>query len=130
MYNYAMAHIHYYKGDFSKALKFNNKIDFSLFAFKYDARLLQFKIYYELDYFNEAYSLIDTHKHFIANNKNVSDYYKEMHKNFLNYYLIITRSKEGKQKDNLRSLKKEITATNNIVSKHWLLDKIKTLEKS
>ncbi len=123
MYNYSMAHVFYHKKNYGKALEYNNKINFELFAFRYDTRLLQFKIYFELGYFEEAHSLIDSHRHFIANNKTVSDYYREMHTNFLNFYSELLRAKEGKTLDYL-SVKKKIESTNNILSRQFLLDKL------
>ena len=124
MYNFSMAHINYYKGNFDVALKYNNKINFEMFTFKYDTRLLQFKIYYELGYFNEAYSLIDSHRHFIANNKTVSEHYKLMHTNFLHFYSkIITIKEKGKIQGSINKLIDEITATNNVLSKVWLIEK-------
>lgn len=129
MFNFSMAHINYYKGNYDDALKFNNKINFDMFAFKYDTRLLQFKIYYELGYFNEAYSLIDSHKHFISNNKTVSEHYRQMHTNFLNFYskLIGIREK-GKLQNSLTKLIIEINSINNVLSKTWLHDKAKELQ--
>ncbi len=129
MYNFSMAHVNYYKGNFNDALKYNNKINFDMFAFKYDSRLLQFKIYYELGYFNEAYSLIDSHRHFISTNKTVSEHYKQMHTNFLNFYgKIINIKEKEKLHISLTKLIEEITATNNVLSKTWLLEKVKGLK--
>ncbi len=128
MLNYAMAHINYHKQKYDDALEYNNKINFELFAFKYDSRLLQFKIYYELGYFEEAHSLIDTHRHFISSNKTVSGYYKEMHTNFLHFYSVILRLKEGHEGISTDLLKKEISSTNNVLAKQWLIDKAEGLE--
>ncbi|MEO8514491.1 MAG: hypothetical protein ABI543_13100, partial [Ignavibacteria bacterium] len=114
--------------NFNDALKFNNKINFEMFAFKYDSRLLQFKIYYELGYFNEAYSLIDSHRHFITNNKTVSEHYKLMHTNFLNFYTrILTVKEKEKDRNSIPMLVNEITGTNNVISKVWLIDKANDL---
>jgi hypothetical protein len=128
MLNYAMAHISYHRQKYDDALEFNNKINFELFAFRYDSRLLQFKIYYELRYFEEAHSLIDTHRHFISSNKTVSDYYKEMHSNFLYFYSVILKLKEGHKEISTGSLKQEISSTNNVLAKQWLIDKAVELE--
>jgi hypothetical protein len=123
MRNFSEAHINYYKGNFGTALEFNNKINFELFAFKYDTRILQFKIYYELDYFEEAHSLIDAHRHFLANNKTVSKHYREMHSNFLLFFSELLKAKQGINKTEIGFLKDKITNTNNVPSKQFLLDK-------
>lgn len=123
MYNFAQAHINYYKGNYEEALSYNNKINFELFAFKYDTRILQMKIYYELSYFEEAYSLIDAHKHFVAANKTVSGYYKEMNTNFITFYSELLKLKQGISKTAPGLLAKKIRQTNNIPSKQFLLDK-------
>jgi hypothetical protein len=128
MYNFAQAHIKYHRGKFEEALHYNNKINFELFAFKYDTRILQMKIYYELSYFDEAYSLIDAHKHFVATNKNVSGYYKEMNTNFITFYSELLKLKQGISKTAPGLLKKKIMQTNNIPSKQFLLDKVRELE--
>lgn len=123
MYNYSMAHINYHKGRLDKALQYNNKINFELFAFKYDTRLLHFKIYYELGYYEQAHSLIDAHRHFISTNKTVSEYYKEMHSSFLGFYSKLLKRKEGSGNTEPGILIKEISKINNIIAKQWLIDK-------
>ncbi len=129
MYNYAMAHVKYHKGRLDEALEFNNKINFELFAFKYDTRLLQFKIYYKLGYYEQAHSLIDTHRHFLGANKTVSKYYNEMHTNFLNFFVKILKVREDGGSTDLKELYKEISAVNNVLAKQWLIDEVHLLSK-
>ena len=129
MYNYTMAYIYFKKGGLNKALEFNSRVNFEMFAFRYDTRILQFEIYYELGYFNEAYSLIDTHKHFITNNKAVSAYYREMNTNFLNFYSDLLKAKEGRKKLNVSAFKDTVSKTNVVFHQKWLLDKAGELSK-
>lgn len=130
MRNYSLAHIYYYKADYGKALAYNNRINFEMFAFKFDTRILQFKIYYELGYYNEAYSLIDTHRHFIKKNKAVSPYYKEIHSGFLSFYTELLKIKQGLSATAPGLLYKKLIKINNITSKKFLLEKIKEAEKA
>ena len=129
MYNYTMAYIYFKKGGLNKALEFNSRVNFEMFAFRYDTRILQFEIYYELGYFNEAYSLIDTHKHFITNNKAVSAYYREMNTNFLNFYSDLLKAKEGRKKLSVAAFKDTVSKTNVVFHQKWLLDKAGELSK-
>lgn len=130
MYNYAMAYTYYHKKDYEKALEYNSKINFELFALRYDNRLLQFQIYYELNYFDEAYSLIDTHRHFISNNKTVSGYYKEMHTNFLNFYSELLKSRYGEKVLNSDVFAEKLSLVNNVLSRVWLLKKAEELSEN
>ena len=52
------------------------KIKADHFIFKYDLRDLQGMLYYELNDYESFTYLMDSHKHFLKKNKNVSDQYK------------------------------------------------------
>ncbi len=123
MRNYSNALLYFEKREFEKSLGYSIKINFELFAFRYDIRQLMFKVYYELGYFEEALSLIDTHRHFISNNKTVSERYKELHTNFLKYYSILLKIKMGNTGLEPELIRRKISDENNLVEKEWLLSK-------
>lgn len=124
MLNFSYALLHFSKKEYEQALEFAAKINFDLFTFRYDIRLLIFKVYYELNYFEEAYSLIDAHRHFIKTNKTVSERYREMHTNFLHFYSELLKSKTGTKDIDAGYMKSKINELNNIPYKEWFNEKI------
>ncbi|MEO8210633.1 MAG: hypothetical protein ABI840_08720 [bacterium] len=98
---------------------------------KITIKRFQLMIYYESEFVEELYSLIDTSKHFIANDKKVSDSAKKIFSNFLNFVIKIAEVKSGlkygklKQKivDELRNEIEQEDVTNKI----WLLEKVDDL---
>ena len=78
MKNYSYARLYFEKGQFDEALNFLSKVKYDNFALKYDIRVLMLRIYYELHYTEEALSLIDTFRHFIAENKSLSQQKKNL----------------------------------------------------
>ncbi|MBN8584392.1 MAG: hypothetical protein J0M37_04795 [Ignavibacteria bacterium] len=70
--NYAYAFLSFKKGDFTKTLDHLNKIDFSTLNEKNYLYKLKIAVFYELNYIEELYYLIDSYNHFIANNTRFS----------------------------------------------------------
>ena len=84
-------------------------------------------IYYELSLMEQAYSLIDTYKHFLAKNKNLSTLFKKNNLDFLNYYIKLIKFKNESEVIDLDRMKKEISARGKLIHKGWLLRKIEEL---
>lgn len=128
MFNFSYANLYFYKSEFEKALHHINEIKFDIFAFKFDARVLLLKIYYELNYIEGIISLIDSFKHFINKNKLISKETKEFHLYFLKYLTITIKAKETIRKKNIEELKHEILNSKSFCNKNWLLIKVAELE--
>lgn len=73
MYNFSYAHLHFTKENYQSALEYIGKVNYDLFIFKMDARVLLMKIYYELSYFEQIISLLDSTSHFLRNTKEFSE---------------------------------------------------------
>ncbi|MBK7255245.1 MAG: hypothetical protein IPI04_15395 [Ignavibacteria bacterium] len=89
-------------------------------------------IYYELGYFEELDSLLDSCKHFISNDKIVTDSAKHIFSSFINIVQRMAELKSGNHKKDkefiLQTLKDE-TQKNNATNKIWILEKLAELEK-
>ena len=80
----------YSKGNWEKSLESAMKIKADHFIFKYDLRDLQGMLYYELNDYESFTYLMDSHKHFLKKNKNVSDQYKIWYDIFIsNVYRLL-----------------------------------------
>lgn len=127
MLNYSFAKICFAKKQFEESLTYLIKVKYEMFALKYDIKALTLCIYYELDYFEEALSLIDTFKHFISDNKSLSERRKEFQNNFVNFTSELFKAKAGNKEIDLVKLRKNISGTNSVLNKQWLLEKTNEL---
>jgi hypothetical protein len=121
---FAMALLSFEMNDFEKALEFVGKVNYELFVFKYDIKLLLLKIFYEKNCYEEALSLIDSFKHFLSGNKTVSEYYRNNYMLFLKYYKELLNMKIHNSTEDSEMLKNKINSEKNLISKTWLLEKI------
>lgn len=124
MKSFAFANLLFEEEDFEGSLNHLRKIDIDHFALKYDVRNLQLRIFIEMEHIEEALSLIDAYKHFIANNKSVSEYYRQITNNFLRFCKNIIDLKMQKGKLSADEIKRDIENENAVNFKSWLLEKI------
>ncbi len=94
------------------------------FLSKHDIRILQMKIYYELNDYIAGLSLADTYKKMVQNDKVLSEIHRRSNRNFAGFYSRILRNLSDGNIEELDFLKNEIekTPTN---SREWLLEKIR-----
>lgn len=93
MRNFSFSQICFEQNKFEESLNLISKVNFDLFTLKLDVRNLMLKIYYELGFYEEAFSLMDSYRHFLSENKNVSEFYKDLAGGFLNYYAKLVKLK-------------------------------------
>jgi len=129
MYNYSMAILYFNKGDYEKSLKLMSNVKYHYFYLRIDVKNWMLQIHYELNHFEQAYSLIDSYRHFLSNNKSVSDLFKKLNSNFLNYYVKLLKIKQGDKDINLNVIKNEVSEVSKFIHKGWVLRKIEELEK-
>lgn len=123
MFYFAKAKLSFARKDYSSSLENITKVNFNLFTFKFDVKTLMLQIYYELGYYEEAAAMMDSFKHFLSNNKNVSQVFREWNVNFLNFYGELINHKSGRKKTDIDLLKKKIESTPNSASPVWLKNK-------
>lgn len=128
-YNFGIAHLYFGKGKYNEALVSTKKVNPDIFLFKLDLKNLIIKIYYELQYFEELIYLIDSYKHILKLNKNVSEQKKDWNLNFTYYVTGIVKLRNGYVKIKADELEHELLKNNRVSNKLWLLDKIKELER-
>ncbi len=127
MMNYSMARLYCEKKQFEKALEFLSRVKYDSFAMKYDMRVLNLRLYYELGYNEEALSLIDSFRHFISGNRSLSERKQKIQSNFVNYISELFRIRASKDKVGLNRLRKNVLNSGTITNKDWLVEKINQL---
>ncbi len=127
MKNFAYGNLYFLRGNFEKSLESISKVEHEFFLFKSDLKNILLKIYYELDYYEQAFSMIDSYKHFLSNTNEISKEYKVFYRKFVTRYLQLLKMKSGKSKDIPDYIKRELSKETKIVNKNWLLEKVSEL---
>jgi len=123
------AYLYFTKNEFEKALVMVSNINHEFFLFKADLKNLTLKIYYELNYFDQAFSMVYSYKHFLKYTKEITKSFKEVYENFLNFYFDLLKIKSQQSKEGPSFIKKRIEKESKLVSKRWLLEKSDQLIK-
>lgn len=127
MLNLYNGYLIFEEGRFEEALKLVNKVRYDVFAYKLDIKNILLKIFYELNFFEEAFSLADSYKHFLENTKEFSEPYKLQYRNFIRIYIWLLRAKSSGEDKNIGTVLSNIRKTKALAGKDWLLKKAKEL---
>ncbi len=127
LYNYSLAVINFNRGKFEEALALFSKIKYDYFYLKVDVKNWMLLIYYELKHNEQANSLIDSYKHFLAKNKNLSELFRKNNLDFLNCYIQLMKYNSGNESVELNKIRSEISSRGKFIHKGWLLKKIEEL---
>jgi tetratricopeptide (TPR) repeat protein len=120
----ARANLDFAQGKFEKALENISKVKYDIFIYKFDVKNLMLKIYYELNLFDPAFSLIDAFKHFLSENKEHAEIYRMQYGNFLRIYGKLLKAKESGKTGEVDFLSEEVDSTEALASRIWLKEKI------
>jgi hypothetical protein len=129
LYHYTYAHLYFANGEYGKSLEHLMNVDYDYFAFKLDMKSLLLRIYYELSYYESAYSLVDCYNHILRRSKSVNPLRKATHGNFVQYVQKLLKLKLTPDQDEARILRKQIAGNKEVLNKEWLLDKAEELTK-
>ena len=88
------------------------------------------KTYYELGYFETALSIIDTTKHLLTSEINISDGVKKLHYTFIKYYTELLNIRLNYDDYRLHKLIKELQDDESVLSGEWLIEKAAEVERS
>lgn len=123
MVNYSLAVVNFLNGKFTEALVNIQKIKYELFLYKIDVRILQLKIFFKLEYYDQIYSVIDSTLHFLKTNTELRPEFKESIKNFIKYLkeLIKLKLKINISKTETDYVTKNISNEIYLGQKNWLL---------
>ncbi len=127
--NFSYSQLYYMNGEYEKSLESCSKINHEFFIFKTDSKNLLLINYYELDYIESAFSMVDSYRHFLSNSREITDSFKRDYINFLNLYFDLLKIKSGQSKEEPSFIKNKIMNETYIVNKKWLLTKADELIK-
>lgn len=127
MEKFSMSHLHFAKNDFEKSLGMIFIISYDLFIMKIYLKNLQMMNYYELNDHNSFLLFLDSYKHFLNNNKSITEEWKKEQTTFNTFLNKLFKLKEKFSGFELKNLKDEISSSL-VPMKQWLLRKIDELE--
>lgn len=129
LYHYTYANLYFAGGEYGKSLEHLMNVDYDYFVFKLDMKSLLLRIYYELSYYESAYSLIDCYNHILRRSKLVNPLRKTTHGNFVLYVQKLLKLRLTPDQDEARLLRKHIAGNKEVLNKEWLLEKAEVLTR-
>lgn len=128
MKDYSLAHVYYNKKQPEKALEHIIKIKYDHFIFQLDAKYLLFKIYYELNYDEQAFSILSTISQYVINTKHISEHFRQRGNNFVKFGRELLKRRAEKNLKDIELFRRKIKGTEFVNAAYWLLRKIDELE--
>ena len=128
--NYSLAFIHYINKEYDKALKQLSSIkNFSYIHYKPSVKMLQMKVFYDLNLISEAEDTAKAFLQFLRNDKLLNNEVRKTYSNFAGYFLKLLNAGSGNSSSNVSSLKHSLLKDKNFISgKLWLMSKLNDLE--
>jgi hypothetical protein len=124
MINYSFAELFFTKKQFERSLGSISKVKAKLFRLKVPVKILMLRLYYELSYIEEAFSLIDSFTHFLTDNKKIRTDEKNDHARFLVFYRELLKAKaDGKAGGIGSKTMDELSSSSLLPHKAWLIEK-------
>jgi hypothetical protein len=127
MKKYSMAFLHFSKNEFEKALEYVVKTNIDFSGIKYALKNLQLMLFYELGDFESFYYTSDSFKHFLTNNKSISDRISYRYIKFIKYVDDLLKLRENYSRPGIVSLIDEIKR-DHAATQRWLIEKAEELE--
>lgn len=129
VYNYCLAYYMFYKGDYENSQKHLSVVKYEYVYNKVEVKRLLMQIYYEMGLTEELLSLTDTFKHFLYNDKLVSEETKKVNLDFIHLLNTAYKLKISENPgSDLQNFKKELDNTVTF-EMEWFYKKAEELEK-
>jgi hypothetical protein len=120
--NFCFAIIEFESKNYLASLDVFSKIDLNHPLLKFRIRNYTLQNYYELNYFEQAFLMLDAYRHMLEKDKKLDVSRKERYNTFLYYFQKLLEVKSGSMNIEMDTLKKEIE-TKSVFMKQWLLEK-------
>jgi len=131
--NFSIAYIYHHEGELKNALKYISMVNFPLAIMKVQVKILQVQLNFQLGYFEETRSLVDSFKKSLVKEEVISELYTNSIIGFLKAVIALITIKEetdtSKKRFELERLKENIETTqpNHFGIKFWLEDRLKEI---
>lgn len=130
MLNLSSALLNFELKRYDPALENLSRINFEAFIYKVDVKFLMLKAYYELNLFDSVLNAVDSFKHFISNDRFMSERMKYVYFNFSNIVYKLAKLRESGKLEKLSKIQLEIDKLSNKINTEWLKEKATQLKSS
>lgn len=127
VYKYNLAFLQYSRGDYQQALQTLHNIDFINPTYYIGTKIMQLKIFYELNESEAFYSLIDACLSYLQRSKTLADYQKKSTTNLMRFSKKLYKIKEEKNilgttkiKAAVEKLQAELQKAASVANRDWL----------
>ena len=121
-YNYNYAYLLYSKKQYGEALMMLNSVEYTDVFYALDSRVLQIKLYYDMQEIPPLLSSLDSFRVYLRRNKIISEKMKTVYSNFIKYTDKAIRYANNKPK--LKQLGEELKENKLVADINWLLLKL------
>lgn len=125
--NFGYAVLMFHKKNYSESLDHISMIKHELLPITIDIYVLKSKIFYEMGFFDTGKSVADSLRHFIKNNRVLSDVLKNSLKSFYTYFNTLLSLNNNFNEVKLNKLLSDIESSNGTWNKIWLTEKTNEL---
>lgn len=122
-FTYNLAKLHFSRNEYGDVLKLLQKVEYEDVFYNLDSKVMQLKIYYEMEEFEALDSLIDSFRTFLRRNRLISDHHRTNYLNLIRFVKKLSRLRP-RDKKRLETLQKEIAATDQLADTNWLNEKV------
>lgn len=126
--NYGLGMLFFYKKNFTASLEYINKVKQSFEILKYDVRIMQLELYYELKYFDQIEDKIIAFRQFIQKTEKTFHYITKSINKFLFFFSILLRCSENGDFAEIDMSIKKLENEEDFLHKEWIIDKFKELK--
>ncbi|NOS84668.1 MAG: hypothetical protein HOP31_05965 [Ignavibacteria bacterium] len=127
--DYSFALIEFEKGNYEKSLKYLSTIQTERIMKKMGVKNLLIRIYFELGYTEELIQAIDSYRHYLHREKNITPQKLEMTTNFLNFVSELIKLGINITPENIFLIQKKVEKVPYFNLKEWVLEKTDELLK-
>lgn len=124
MKDFSLAKLFFLKGEYEKALARITRIKYDYMLHKTDAKILQLKIYYELGNYEQAFSMMDTAKHYLNSADDVPTLLRDRNLKFIKFSGELLRLKTGSGRKEAGDIIRQVNDSGAVESKTWLIKKL------
>jgi hypothetical protein len=122
-----LAQLNFYKRDYSKVIFLLSQVEYEDITYNLNSKTLLMASYFELDELDALNSLLDTFRVYLNRNKKIPATRRKHYLNTISIVRKLARIRPGEKKE-IEKLHQEIEATQGIVSKNWILEKLDNLK--
>jgi hypothetical protein len=124
MKTYALFYGAFCREEYEKALEYLSQLKEDIYIDKHNFRIFKLILFYELKYYNEAFTLADAHIQFIKKNENISEDLRNGTRVLLYYYRKLLELASESRKDILSLDVKFRSEKREFPYKRWIKEKI------